>query len=541
MKLSAKDKAFRTNKVSYMDFKLIEMDRVLTNLFARLKHSGAGSRLKAKPMAVEMYVEEFTDPKNQQQFQHFAQHQDTVKRWVETHLVDMVNRGKANEVVASPRPLHGNTYLFRNPKHCRDYGVSQQIYELLYYADKGHSAIEQLKQFFFAGVDANTGKYDGQIEVDVETQALLRLSDQVSSDAAETGDLQDRVEPLCLAAANILADDIIRLLVYKHYIPRTVMVDYIKTLLAFHLALYQLRIIKLLPALVKSKGHQAGDEAKCRIGLFVDVTQGQNAMTGQLAEASARLHFRRLPEFIKSYFAVKKLEEFAEYLSKKGRLSGSLSVKKMPVTALLRLLESPLQQERQLFFGQRNSALLDGSVSAAKDQESIPPEIQALASLGLDEFSTYNEILLYVQGNTIRSGAVKNLDSLMLKNKPGALLTQPQGTQAPRRFVLDSRLLEVLLQLAVLQPGGVQGFHTTQLRIDELLDWLQARYGLHIDRLPEDDDIADETINTRKVLRDNTLGFKKRLREIGFYHDLSDAYITQTVSPRYVIEEAVGA
>jgi hypothetical protein len=42
-------------------------------------------------------------------------------------------------------------------------------------------------------------------------------------------------------------------------------------------------------------------------------------------------------------------------------------------------------------------------------------------------------------------------------------------------------------------------------------------------------------------LRDNTLGFKKRLREIGFYHDLSDAYITQTVSPRYVIEEAVGA
>lgn len=538
MKLTAKDKAFRTNKISYMDFKFIEMDRVLTNLFARLKHSGAGSRLKAKPMSVDMYVEEFIDPKNQQQFKQFAQHEDTVKRWVETHLVDMVNRGKVSEAVASPRPLHGNTFLFRNPRYCRDYGVSQQIYELLYHAEKGQAAIEKLKQFFFAGMDANTGKYDQQAEVDVETQALLRLSDQVYSDAPETSDLQDRIEPLCLSAANTLADDIIRLLVYKHYIPRTVMVDYIKTLLAFHMALYQLRLIKFLPALVKSKGQQAADDGKCLIGIFVDVTQGQNTLAGQLAEDSARLHFRRLPEFIKSYFAVKKLEEFAEYLSKKGRLPGSYAIKKMPVMELLKLLEAPLQQDRDVFFGQRNSALLDASLSTANEQEDIPPEIQALASLGMDEFSTYNEILLYIQGNTIRSGAVKNLDSLMLKNKAGALLSQAQGTQAPRRFILDSRLLEVLLQLAVLIPDQQQGFHTTQLRIDELLTWLKNRYGIHIDTLPEDDEVTDENINTRKALRDNTLGFKKRLREIGFYNDLSDAYITQTVSPRYVIKEA---
>ena len=30
--------------------------------------------------------------------------------------------------------------------------------------------------------------------------------------------------------------------------------------------------------------------------------------------------------------------------------------------------------------------------------------------------------------------------------------------------------------------------------------------------------------------------FTSRLQEIGFYRELSDAYVTQTVTPRYVID-----
>jgi hypothetical protein len=42
-------------------------------------------------------------------------------------------------------------------------------------------------------------------------------------------------------------------------------------------------------------------------------------------------------------------------------------------------------------------------------------------------------------------------------------------------------------------------------------------------------------------LRDNRAAFIARLREIGFYSDLSDAYLTQTITPRYIIEAASGA
>ena len=72
VKLNKKDKAFRTNKISYLDFKLIEMDRVLTNLFARLKHNGAPSKLGAKSMTLALYRDEFLDPKNKHWFKSFA-------------------------------------------------------------------------------------------------------------------------------------------------------------------------------------------------------------------------------------------------------------------------------------------------------------------------------------------------------------------------------------------------------------------------------------------------------------------------------------
>jgi hypothetical protein len=38
-----------------------------------------------------------------------------------------------------------------------------------------------------------------------------------------------------------------------------------------------------------------------------------------------------------------------------------------------------------------------------------------------------------------------------------------------------------------------------------------------------------------QALSRNKEAFKMRLREIGFFQDLSDAYVTQTVTPRYVI------
>jgi hypothetical protein len=156
--------------------------------------------------------------------------------------------------------------------------------------------------------------------------------------------------------------------------------------------------------------------------------------------------------------------------------------------------------------------------------------------MGLPAFDTYIEVIMAHRGDFHRRYFVQCLDSLLMKNRPGALIAQPRVKNAPRRFILDSRLLEVLLQIAVLRPGGVVGYHTEPLRIEEVLSFLRERYRLYIDRLPPGDGFSAPSIQDRVALRENVVAFTARLREIGFYRDLSDAYVTQTVTPRYVID-----
>src|SRR4029077_6224979 len=93
MSLSKRDREFRLPKISYLDFKHLEMDRVLTALFARLAHNGFPSRLRRKvELSVDSFVEEFME--HPEWFTGFQAHRDVLTRWVETHLLDVVNRGK---------------------------------------------------------------------------------------------------------------------------------------------------------------------------------------------------------------------------------------------------------------------------------------------------------------------------------------------------------------------------------------------------------------------------------------------------------------
>lgn len=549
MSLSKRDREFRLPKISYLDFKHLEMDRVLTAFFARLAHNGYPSRLRRKvELSVESFVEEFME--HPEWFTGFQAHPDVLARWVETHLLDVVNRGKANQAVAAPRPLHGFTYRFRNPKHSRDYGAAQHLYETLYGARNGagQKAIEHLNHFFFQGHDKVTGKADTSSVLDVETQALLRLLDQVE-DAPDTKSGRETFAPLCVGAADLLAEDIQRLLFYQRFIPRSVMVDYLKVLIAFHLGLYHLRLLKLLPALVRRKGadptcstgacpmnpkspdNPFGD-CPYRVGILIDVAGQPGSPMAALAERSADTHYRRIPSFLRAYFSTKKLDEFATDLVRRGKLSKPPSGE-FSVGEVLQLLDAPLKAEREKFFGQRVSSLVE-ETSGAKDAE-LDPEVKAVTEMGLSEFDAYIEMVVALRGPFHRKYVTQCIDSLLLKNRPGAFIAQGRTKEAPRRFVLDSRLLEVLLQLAVLKPGGAAGFHTGELRVDELLVFLRERYGIFIDQLPRADGFATTSIEDRRALRDNVRSFTGRLREVGFYRDLSDAYVTQTITPRYRI------
>lgn len=547
MSIKGRDKEFRIPKTTYIDFKHIEMDRVLTMLFPRLKYDGYASRRPPRggDLTIDEFLEDFLE--HPEWFAGFDHYPQVAYRWIETDLMDVVNRGRANQAVAAPRPLHGNTYKFRNAKHTRDYGAAEHIYGMLFHArkGKGQAARDALKRFFFQGVDLVTDRYDSSASVDVETQAILRLDHQVTQDMKDSKE-PSRFQPLCIGQADIMADDILRILAYESYIPRSVLVDYLKTLLAFHLALYHLKLLQMLPKLVKQRsGNDLCSIKECpvnpgvdnalegcayRIPLVVDMGGVNNPHMSELARKSTDRLYRQIPSFVEANFIVKKLDEMADYLSRK---TGKLALPSRGVFSvgdLVSLLKPEHDADRQAYFKFRLASLIEESTAGNED---VDPEIREVTAMGLGEFESFIEILMAYRGKYHRQYITECLDSLLLKNKGNGLLAQQRAKGSPRRFMLGSKLLEVLLQVAVLTQDEGR-FVTREIRIEDLLALLRDRYGLYIDRLPENGQTTGSILD-RRALRLNFEAFKRRLREIGFYEDLSDAYVTQKVSPRYTI------
>ncbi|MCF3146373.1 hypothetical protein IQ293_24445, partial [Streptomyces platensis] len=172
MALSGSLGTFHHPGISQLDYKTLDMDRVLTGLLARLWHQGMPSKInRSNELKVDVFVKLFLD--HPEVFDGFDR--ETTTRWASTHLLDMVNRGRATEAVAGPRPLHGLTYRFRNKRKSRPYGADEQLYEMLA-TDEG--VLDQLREFFFSDVDRATAEITPGTDTDVETQALLHLVEQ---------------------------------------------------------------------------------------------------------------------------------------------------------------------------------------------------------------------------------------------------------------------------------------------------------------------------------------------------------------------------
>ncbi|MGH8964408.1 MAG: methylation-associated defense system protein MAD7, partial [Actinomycetes bacterium] len=119
---------FRHPGLSYLNFKTVDMDRVLTAFLARLRWNGLPSRLaRHRDLGVTQFVEAVVAlERSGDGFRGFADAPEVTRRWVETHLVDVVNRGRPTQAIAGLRPLHGSTYKYRNTRHSRPAGADEQ-------------------------------------------------------------------------------------------------------------------------------------------------------------------------------------------------------------------------------------------------------------------------------------------------------------------------------------------------------------------------------------------------------------------------------
>ena len=251
--------------------------------------------------------------------------------------------------------------------------------------------------------------------------------------------------------------------------------------------------------------------------VVLDITDDFESKISSLAIADAEKTYNSLYKYIKACFKINSIINKL-HLDK----SDSSSIDKA-----LHILKYNMQEHETLFrafwdivYNQQDDADKELLLDKVKYEETY--------------FDKYVEILVKEKGPYQHKYHMQFIDSLCQKNNERGFLAQGRSKKHPRRFVLGTRLLETLVQIQVLDREDDK-FITRSLSIEELMENLRERYGLIINGQNEER-FKDADLHTNIAFKENVEAFKLKLRQIGFYNDLSDAYILQKIRPRYALK-----
>lgn len=516
MRINQHEAVFRNELIFAADAKAVNVENILLNLFMLLNTNGVRPKQltipgSKKEVDIATVKNIFNVLEDKGEVAGFKEHPEAVEYWLRCNLLNMVNRGKAEkEKISSLRPIHLESFKIRNAVNARDYNTADQVYYMLSYAP---TVKEELKDFLSEGWDSNTSKinvYDG---IDIDSFGILMLIKDIKSKSGylQSGTGIQNVRPILDRQAELFCDDVKNLLLYKRLLPRSVVLDYLKTLIAFHLSIYIQKLIYLLPKMIRAGTKDVPDDWS----IVLDLTDDYESKSARLAAHDADRMNNGLYEYVKATFQINAALKMLR-LDKAN--SGNLDLALQALLNRRTELESYYQVQWD-------------NISAGwdEDDKALVSEFESYED---SDFDRYIELLVRLKGNYQYRFNVQMIDNLSNKNNERGFMAQGRSRKHPRRFVLGTRLLETLTQINLLEEAD--GIRFKSLSIEGLLQLFRTRYGLVINGL-DDSRFANADLSSIEAFRDNVDAFKSKLRQIGFYNDLSDAFILQKIRPRYEI------
>ena len=516
IKLNKDESIFRNELIYTVDAKAINIDNTLVNLFMLLKHNGVRPKQRArkgKSTFIELshLKKSLAKLETEGVINGYTENPEAAELWLRSNLVNMVYRGNMDkEKISSLRPIHLESYRVRNAKNTRDYFTADQVYLML---GANPTVKDDLKNFLQEGWDSTTGKISYQDGLDVDSVGLLHIIKKVNPGFLESQSALNRIRPILKVQSELFCDDVRRLLVYKDLIPRNVLIDYLRTITSFHLSLYIQKLIYLLPKMIEAGTVNVEDTWN----IVVDATDNFESKISKIAIEDATNLTNNIYDYVKATFQINAVIRANDY-------------DKTNSNSLIQALKD--LKEKSSDFEAAFKALWVLKMGQVDEEDK--QLIKDLVKYEDTYFDRYVELILKVRGSYQYKYHLQLIDNLSQKNNERGFIVAGRSKKHPRRFVLGTRLLESLVQILVLQSTGDK-FITKSLSIEELISQLKSRYGLIINGLSEDR-FADANLNTHLAFKENVEAFKHKLRQIGFYSDLSDAYILQKIRPRYELK-----
>lgn len=514
MKLNSKESILRNELIFTADAKSVNIENILLNLFMLLNSNGLRPKMllssdeKKQEDNIDLVLKYFSVLEGQNEVSGFLDYRDAALTWVRCNLVNMVNRGKSGERVSSLRPIHLESYKIRNAKHARDYNAADQVYLML---NSSPIVKQELTNFLSEGWDKTNGQIGNVSGLDIDSFGILTLiKNRRTKEIPQNPTSISHIKPLLEAQANLFCEDVRRILLYKNVIPRAVLLDYLKTIISFHLSLYLQKLVYLLPKMVKAGTKEVAEDWS----IVLDLTDDLDSEISGLAIEDADKVINGFRDYLKATFQVN--------------------------TALAKLdlqRDNSKNLESALNYLKENSPDLEAYCQAQwnnlqleEDEEEM---VRSFSQYEPSFFGKWIELIMQQKGGMQYKRHIELFDRFSFKNNERGLLAQGRSRKHPRRFILGTKLLETLTQISLLDDSG-GAITSRSLSIEELIEFLRNRYGLIINGLNESRfDAAD--IKIIQAFRDNMEAFKRKLRQIGFYNDLSDAFILQKIRPRYKV------
>lgn len=513
IKLNKEESLFRNELIFTADAKAVNIDNTLVNLFMLLKHNGIRPKQRARSgestfIDLETFKRIFGKLEKDGAIAGFNDNPEAVNLWLRSNLVNMVSRGDTDrENISSLRPIHLESYRVRNAKHTRDYFTADQVYLML---GTNPTVKDDLKNFLMEGWDKTTGKISASQELDVDSLGLLHVIKNVKPGFLESSSSLNQIEPLLKEQSELYCEDVRRLLVYKRLIPRNVLIDYLKTITSFHLSLYIQKLIYTLPKMVES----GTAEVQHDWSIVADATDNFESKVARLATQDTDTLLNSIYDYVKATFQI-------------NAALRNLSLDKSNSENLTKALK--ILKDKPESFETYFKVAWDNIYFSLEDDDKLL--IDDMVKYEDTFFDRYIELILKARGSYQYRYHIQLIDNLSQKNNERGFLAQGRSKRHPRRFVLGTRLLETLVQVLVLHVENDR-FVTRSLSIEQLIKMIRERYGLIVNGL-EEKRFSEADLHTHLAFKENLDAFKQKLRQIGFYNDLSDAYILQKIRPRY--------
>ncbi len=516
IKLRKKNVVFRNPQLFAGEAKFINLESVLSNLFLLISSGGAPITLAAPRGGHTMntLMDNIIGLENKGKIQGAQKNVEAVEDWLRSNLVNMVFRGNVvKEHITSLRPVHLMSYRIQNKKHNRDYSMSDQLYMMLKSAPE---VMEGLKDYLKTGWDINAERFVDSDNIDVDTAGILLLQQTLPREKKKPVTEVNNVKPLLVDQTKLFNDDIRRLLFYKNKLPRIVFIEYLRILVGLHLSLYVMKLIYLLPKMREAGTTHIEDDWS----MVVDMTNDLDSRVSKYACKDTERMINTLNRYFKTTFEINVVQPFNEVMGKDKSIEGVLNT-----------LKNDLDKSSPLFVSEIKQIM--DSISDDEDKKAIEDMLQFYDKE--DYFDRYVHILEKTSGGSAYqySYHLWMLDALTMKNSESMLLADGRRSRKhPRRGVIGSKLLETMVQLLVLQPDGNGSYVSHSLSIDELASLIRSRYGLIINGVNESR-FEGADVETHAAFKENMEALKNKLRQIGFYTDMSDACLLQKIRPRY--------